>query len=623
MLLAAVGCGGSQGPELRTLQLKIIDPQSRVGVFLNEPLTFHFSADVDPLSVGRESLVVETAQGERARGELEVEGRKVIFRPDVPHAADLSDGGYRPGVQYQVRIAGFPCPDGIRAASGEPLARTERWSFTTVALDSPRRSLLFDDPHQEYHPPPALYPAAQGVYTIGVRDSIYLAGEKQIDPTSVRGGDFKLVRLRDSALASESVFDLFARVRENEPLARRVLPRGIHPQGNEEAWRAERRAALIELTPVQQPLEPGRYQLRYQPAEPPAGEEAWSLRDFSGRQLDTNLLRFTRVIQVEAGTDSNARGEAFVEDFVDKGLRTPLSVPDSDGTAAWDGTGRVEVHYPLAAGDGSAGAVALGETEARKDLQATSLDLAAGASCRLSDEPGLVVLRAQGRITFQGRLERHASAREPLDCLSERGKALSDWLARSQAAGPSWTIVIAGGDIVIGEQAEIVSDVPVLLVAGGQVRNLGKAALPAGKFWMQSGAASSRALPEAGDACFELDPPVGLNPLRAPLRYAVVSGPVPPTGRVLRWISAQAGGGLEPSKIGSTTSGKTPSSFSVHYFPADSPQVPDFSKGPTSPVFLPQPGPVRFVVELVIGDDHYWQTPFLDRVQLDFDPMPR
>ena len=215
MLLAAVGCGGSQGPELRTLQLKIIDPQSRVGVFLNEPLTFHFSADVDPLSVGRESLVVETAQGERARGELEVEGRKVIFRPDVPHAADLSDGGYRPGVQYQVRIAGFPCPDGIRAASGEPLARTERWSFTTVALDSPRRSLLFDDPHQEYHPPPALYPAAQGVYTIGVRDSIYLAGEKQIDPTSVRGGDFKLVRLRDSALASESVFDLFARVREN------------------------------------------------------------------------------------------------------------------------------------------------------------------------------------------------------------------------------------------------------------------------------------------------------------------------------------------------------------------------------------------------------------------------
>jgi len=64
------------------------------------------------------------------------------------------------------------------------------------------------------------------------------------------------------------------------------------------------------------------------------------------------------------------------------------------------------------------------------------------------------------------------------------------------------------------------------------------------------------------------------------------------------------------------------SSFSVHYFPADSAQVPDVSMAPTSPAFLPQPGPVRFVVELIVGDEDDWQTPFLDRVQLEYE-QPR
>ena len=92
-LALASACSGSEGAPARTLQLRQFDPRVRDGVYLNEPLTFHFSAEVDPLSVGRESVVIQTSAGERARGSLSVEGRKLVFRPDVPHAQDLSDGG--------------------------------------------------------------------------------------------------------------------------------------------------------------------------------------------------------------------------------------------------------------------------------------------------------------------------------------------------------------------------------------------------------------------------------------------------------------------------------------------------------------------------------------------------
>jgi hypothetical protein len=620
-LLLAAACSGAQGAEKRSLRITDIDPESKQGVFLNEPLTIHFTEELDPLSVSRESVVIETEQGERARGSLSVEGDRIVFRPDVPHAPDLSDGGYRPGALYQVRIAGFPSPDGIRAASGRPLAQTRRGSFTTVALDTPRRTLLFDDPHQEHHKPPGLFPGAKGAYTIGVGDAIYVGCEKQIDPTSVRSADFKLLRKHESARESEQSFDLFARLVENEAVERRDRPRAIRTQSSDEAWRADPRAALIELTPVQR-LEPGSYVLIYLPPEAPAGEESWSLRDFSRNKLLTSAQPFlSRTIVVVPGSGADSPSESFVEDFVDAHLRTPRVVPDCDGTATWEGTGRVEVHYPLAAGDGSAEAVALGATEERRDLQATRIDLAEGLTCRLSEAPGLVILRAQGRFTLRGVLERRTPFDKALDCDPDRGLPLSTWLERARAADPSWTVLIAGGDLVI--EGEIRSDVPVLLIAGGQVRDTGKSALAPARFWSQSGAGSLYTPNGPSVARFELDPPVLQNPLRAPLRYAVVSGPVPATGRVARWISAYATGGFLPSGKPPPGSERTPSSFSVHYFPADSPQTPEFSRAPTSPVFLTQPGAVRFVVELVLGDQPLWRAPYVDRVQLDFEQAPR
>ena len=615
LLLAA--CGGSQGAPPRTLQLNKIVPGSNQleGVFLNEPLTFYFTADVDPLSVHAESVVVETEAHERAHGRLRVEGTKVVFQPDVPRARDLSDGGYRPDTQYCVRLEGFPRPDGIRGAGGEPLAQTISFRFRTVHLDEPRRALLFDDAHLGGHKPPKLFPStgAAGLYQIGTRGPLYIACEKAIDPTSIRSEDFTL---RMGTYAEPVTHDvaLFARLVENEPDPElRARPAGVRSLLGEDAWRSEKRAALIELTPVGS-LETGEIgYLRYIPVD---GDEAWSMRDFSLLPLLRHEVVFRESkISVVADMAPASQDELVEEDFVDADRRSALAVPECDGSACWKGDGRVEVHYPLAAGNGSAGAVALGPVQALGDLQALEIDLEPGTDCRLPDQPGLVVLRAQGRIRLRGKLERHAAAAEALDCTREAGQPLSQWLARTQAANPSWTVLIAGGDIDISGSFE--SSVPVLLIAGGQIRAAALDASP--QVWIQAGAGGAHS-PLAHQAEFLLDPPVGANPLLRPLRYAVVSVPLPATGRVARWLSASSSGGLEPlAQAGEHAS----SSWSVRFFRADAPQVPEFSEGLTSPVFLEQPGAVRFIVELVVGEGKLWHAPYVDRVQLSFERAPK
>lgn len=625
LLLWLPACGGPQADAPRTLQLVKIVPTSEHGVFLNEPLTFHFSADVDPLSVHGESVRVETESGERARGSLRVEGHKVIFQPDVPRARDLSDGGYRPGRRYLVRLEGFPRPDGIRGTDGEPLASTFPWSFDTVEVDEPRHALLFDDLHLERQRPPQIFPSAgsSGVYQIGVGDSIYLACEKPIDPTSLRSEDFSL-RLGTYANPVTRDVGLVARLVENAQDAElRARPAGLHSLYSDTAWRSEKRASLIELKPLD-PLLAGEVgYLRYLPE---GGDDAWSMRDFSLRPLLPHGFAFRECkISVVEGAGFAGMDE-IDERFVDKDLRSPLAVPESDGSAAWEGNGRVEVHYPLAAGDGSAGSVALAALQPLGDLQAVDLDLAPGQGCRLPDQPGLVLLRAQGRITLRGKLERRATLREPLDCAHEQGATLSSWLARTRAADPSWTVLIAGGDIVLEGKGEIDSRGPVLLVAGGQIRDTtGKtlAGLAPGQtlFWAQAGAGGARLHVQGpAQAQFMLDPPVGSNPLQRPLRYAVVSSPLPATGRVARWISAVLSGGFDSSAPGNE---RGTSTWSVRFFRADEPRVPEFSRASASLLLPEGPGALRFVVELVVGVGKDWQTPYVDRVQLSFERAPR
>ncbi len=622
----AGACRDSSGPRARELLLGSFAPQIRQNVFLNEDLIFHFSAEVDPASVNAESVVVQARGGERAQGRLRVEGRKIIFRPDAPRARDLSDGGYRPGTTYDVRLIGFPRPDGIRGVDGAPLARTFSDSFTTVALDGLEGSLIFDDPHQERHKSPGLFPpgsAPTSPYTIGAGEPIYVACEKPVDPRSVRGEDWRLSLASGPSAATDIA--LFAHLVENEADPEfRPRPAGVRSLLPAESWRSERRAALIELMPARA-LTPGeRRVLRY---EPQAG---YSMRDFSRGALIEKPRSFNeRVIEVVSGL--GAAQEEFVEDFLTPDLRTPLVVPGCDGTALWDASGRIEVCYPLAAGDGSLGAFALGDELAQSDAQATEIDLAPDQTCRLRSAPGLVVLRAQGRLTLRGKLERRAPLVEALELASERGTPLSEWLERTRAADPSWTVLIAGGDLVV--EGMLSSDTPVLLIAGGQIRIAGALELrgPGKTLWMQAGAGGVSALASQGQslAQFFLDPPAGRNPLKKPLRYGVVSGPVPSTGRVARWVSAQATGWQDPragslapiARPGATNS--TPSSWSVRYVAADGSQTLALGSAVASPVFLDKAASVRIVVELVVGDGPTWQPPFVDRVQLSYAQAPR
>src|SRR5204863_9882037 len=120
----------------------------------------------------------------------------------------------------------------------------------------------------------------------------------------------------------------------------RPRPPGVHGQTSEAAWRSQRRAALIELTPDEalRPNEHGNFSgnlggtLNYNPA---GGLQAHSLPDFSGNALIKQPRDFHPEIKVVSGADTPQPDE-ITEEFLTRNLRTPLVVPGCDGTAAWD-----------------------------------------------------------------------------------------------------------------------------------------------------------------------------------------------------------------------------------------------------------------------------------------------
>src|SRR5690606_15277391 len=148
--------------------------------------------------------------------------------------------------------------------------------------------------------------------------------------------------------------------------------------------------------------------------------------------------------------------------------RSPVAVPGVDGTAQWAGDGLVRVRLPAAAGDGGAGRVELNGAVEDSDVHAVSLHVPTDATAKLTAE-GLVVLRAQGSLVIDGRLERADSGAAALGELEPAaGDTLSIWLARAGELGAGWTVLVAGGDLVVRGELEV--DGPLLLVAGGMLR---------------------------------------------------------------------------------------------------------------------------------------------------------
>lgn len=631
--LALAACRPPTEPTTRVLVHRLTRPEDARAVRLNEDLVFHFSAEVDRTSVTQDSVRITDAEGQPARGRLEVEGSRVRFVPATVLAPDLSDGGYVPGTSYQVEIAGFPRPDCLRGVDGAPLASTYRWSFRAVEVAG-HEGPFFEDRDPDRIRPLRLFPAPQGGpelrYELGPLDAIYLRCEEPLDPASLVDGAFGLrprqgaeVRLRPRLLENEAD----AALRPRPARARSSTPPA--------AWQREPRAALVELTPVTR-LSSGPWRLVFHPevrttevhlvaflpgwpALPVAVPRVrpGAPRDLGGHPLWEPALVLVTFPVIERGRD-DGRG-VWLEEFVDTRLRSTLAVPGCDGTAAWSETGRVEVRFLKAAGDGRQGDVELSGSPTFRDLQSVRAFLPPATTCRLSSDPGPVVVRAQGSLRIAGRLERATSGRSTFQFPHEK---LSVWLDRALAA-PSdaaardmdWTVLVAGGDLIV--EGEIDVSTPLLLVAGGRIRVTGsvRGGHPTQVFRLGEGGGPGLTASNVED--LELDPP-DVNPLRVPLRFGVLSGPLPPRGTVVEWLEAEARGSVERKGV---TNGR----WSVRYLPelARAPLAPEDLQPVDSPELLEKPGSIQILIELTVEPGGRWRPPFVDSVRLAWQESER
>jgi Big-like domain-containing protein len=603
---ALCACGPEVGAPSPGLRLEQFRPGAAEGVYLNEPLVLHFSDDLDPLSVTRESVRIRPkGGGPAARGVFDVEGRRLRFRPDPALEPDLMDGGLRPGTTYTVDLIGYPRVDGLRSRDGSPLERGYRWSFRTADGDG---SLFADQT-----------PLSSSLLQLdrarlGREEPIRLSCAEPLDPTSLHAEDFQLLFLSAERRST------------SEPLTR--IPLRARLVGNAEPG-ADDGGARIELRAETGDFEVGQYRLSISPDT--------ELRDFGGNlswpSRPGNAPHFDLIV-VHRETEIH-------ESFLDADRRSPLLVPGVDGVAFWAngdwGTGasaspalfgRVTIRLPAAVGDGSAGRVVLNGVERRTDLNATRLAVPSGSSCELS-AGGMVVLRSQGRISISGELIRRGDDAPPMTFESGkplstpppprrsdwRPERLSDWLSWAQAQDRPWTVLIAGGDLVIEAGARLETGGPLLLVAGGRVVVLGVLDTQEDQLFLLGEYEGS--LPgKSYLTAMLIDAPL-INPLIEPLRCAVVSAPMPRWGGVERWISA--------SSTAFEGSGRVRLRFLPESLDPLAETLDDW--GPVAhPADLPG-GALRLLIEIEQApasqserERSVWAPPFLDDVHLFWEP---
>ncbi len=565
------------------LTLQQVRPVDAGAVFLNEAIVFHFSEDLDRSSVTPSSVSITGPRGERARGALEVSGGRVSFVPAPVLSPDLDDGGFRPGRTYRAVLAGFPRPDGLRGESGAPLDRTLVWTFRTATAESPGGLFVDRTPGS-----PLPLQLREGSQRIGPTDAIEIVGQEPVDPSTVAAEDFVLqpvIAMRPEPELGQPI-PLLALLRDNR----------------ERRFASTDPGMRLDLRPVF-PLEPGLYQLRLDTAR-------FGLQDLGGNRPFVRGLGPGQVHVLEvAERPSPARSGTFRESFLDPTSASSARVPGSDGAAWWGGTGRVEVRYPRAAGDGVDGAVVLGAEEDRRDVRATRLTLPAGAECALEAGLGLVVLRSQGLMEIDGALIRDAAG--PPDWIQPTAgapRSLTDWLASVTESPSSWTVLVAGGDLIVRGEIRVAG--PLLLVAGGRIRNAGlvTSTQEDGIFRLREGGGAGLL---AHEAPLVIDPPQA-NPLREPLTFSVLSAPLPPRGGVRRWRAHAPVGGRAGS-----------GDYRVRFVPAD--DVPSLSvqalRGVDHPAALEDDRSLRLWIELTVNPSETWDPPWVDFVEFSWDQL--
>jgi hypothetical protein len=587
-------------------------PRERSSVYLNEHLVLHFSAELKSASVTPQSFRITTSAGAPAQGRRFVFGRELRFIPDAVRATDLSDGGYKPDTNYRVELAGFPRADALRASDGTCLATTLRIEFHTVRVESPRTGApVFEDDSPDQGLGLRILgtrPARDGL--IQVRTSrqgvLELEAEEPIDPSTLSMEDFSLTpRMPHGEVRS---YPLRPELVENDN--KHAFP----PVGT----------TILRLVP-QTLLPSGDYRLTL-------NHNGTHLRDFSSHLMPLIGLGPDGLRRLVVRTEDLEVAGEYWEEFLDAGMRSSALVPGADGTALWSNTGRLEVRYPAAAGDGSDGEVLFAEAETRSSVSATRLLVPEGINSRLDAGDGLCLLRSQGAMEIAGRLQRVAPTRAGPHPTIAAGETLSHWIERQIAADSPLTVLIAGGDLRISGHLEVPG--PLLLVAGGRVRVSGQVRIADGStigpsfFLAKFGEGGAIALwrphesgpgvpPKIEVAGLLLDPPL-INPLVRPLVYAVRSTPIPKQGRALRWLATdgqrgRAGSGtLRVSYVGERRSAQEGGELEM--------RVDD-------PVLLVDCPTLRLLLELrvpaAIGEA--WDPPVLDsvRVRWETEDSPR
>ncbi len=562
------GCGRPASSAGSLGLVEMVPPSGADPISLNDDLRVIFDSVLDPTSITAQSVrLVNQETGRPAKGRWVIEGRELRFQPRGALRQDLRDGGFQPGAEYVLMMDGFPLLSGPRSLQGDGLSHLIRHSFRTQSSDvnaaGPSRELRTEGPVllRDASPDAAarlrLRPEDPGKFEttpLAWDADLLLACDEPLDPRWFRPEDFEVRELQGTRVMRSPIPVPDDGQLKSVQVASISL---MHNEDEDVRDASEGAGAVLRFTFADRlPLRDGgrgTFELVLKPGVRDGG----GVFDFSGHSAYRQPIPF---FAVRRDAFSPERKGSYEFEFLDAQDFTPLLDPASDGTAAWSTTGQLEVRYPRAAGDGSAGRVVLAETFPGKDIHGTRLRVPADQETRLEGQ-GLVVLRAQGRIDIDGRLVRSLGEGETPQPIwdpkametSGSTQTLTEWLVEAKAENAPWTVIVAGGDLVVRGKIDV--ETPLLLVAGGMIRGVGEPGAARNQVWLL-GAGGFESMPYSSDATASpnVTPPLMIdeptfNQLVEPLTFVAVSSEVPKGVAPTDWGS--------PSILGSNGSAGT------------------------------------------------------------------
>lgn len=624
---AACGGGPSEAPALELRDVAHL--RSGAPLLLNDDVVLSFSEPIDGTTVNDETVrVMDVATGARVPGRWILSGRTLTFRPRAVRSPDLSDGGWVPGHGYELVLGGYPSAACIQSVDGNRLRSPLRIPCPVVGLAQVEGEVpeLFRDGSPDLTRPLRIAAGEIGYSAsspIEWDEPLLVRCPEPLDPRSLDPMEFEIVAVPRSPQGRGVIDPPPTTLIRSLSLVANLAENAAVPFSEA--------GALLRFVPESRLPIDGRgvpvcFELRRRATSGPP-----RLADFSG---GTPPLQVSFWAARRGGVGSESP-ESFEFDFMNADEHATVLDPSSSGTAYWGRTGRVEIRYPRAAGDGSDGALTLSGTLGGPNPKATRIRIPKGESLELPPK-GLVVIRAQGRIDLEGALVRRSSeARVPMwgeqgqvvSARAESMESLSDWLKAAEKSDQPWTVIIAGGDLVV--RGEIDVDTPLLLVAGGWIRGRGRPKAAPGQLWLL-GKGGGFELPHHRDprARANVDPPLIIdepidNPLREPLTFVAFSSPAPKLAAPRFWrapeITAyERPGGRDTVKVQylrveSGAFSEEGVSQAVRYDEPMGAMEPDGSGGR-----------VRLRIELTVYPKRgRWDPPFLDRVRLSWTPEPR